>query len=135
MFSRKAELGELETEYIRAIKLIGVIDLALEKLDDIYYGYSEMCDFPEYFGSLQESPEEHIADYQEMSRICLPVIRFYQQDECGKKLLEFLNSIAPDSSSYKDSSVEILSLEQRLAEDNMIQLGLGLDVLEDEPGS
>jgi hypothetical protein len=132
IFSRKAELGELEAEYIRAIKLIGVIDLALEQLGDIYYGYSEMCDFPMYFELLQESPEEHIVDYQEMSRICLPVIRFYQQDECGKKLLKFLNSIAPNSSSYKDSSVEILSQERRLAEDNMSQLSLDLDVLEDD---
>lgn len=73
------------------------IYLAINSLDDEYFGTGEMCDRGS-FEYLSEHPEEHIEDHKEMYKICMPVIQFYWQHKqyaCSQALLNFLNKIAP----------------------------------------
>ncbi|ARV60997.1 hypothetical protein BZZ01_22360 [Nostocales cyanobacterium HT-58-2] len=86
------EVGLYQLSNEAAQEYIDGLYLALDTLDEIYHG--SMC--PGYLDNLLDSPEEHISDYEAMRNICMPVINFYRKEKCGKSLLEFLNSIAPD---------------------------------------
>ena len=122
------QVGLYQLSNEAAQEYIDGLYLALDTLDEIYYG--SMC--PGYLDILLDSPpEEHISDYEAMWKICMPVINFYRKEKCGKRLLEFLNSIAPDQEVYdKFSSENISSSSQTFLDGNVVQLSLKLDNLD-----
>ncbi|MBD1890001.1 type I restriction enzyme HsdR N-terminal domain-containing protein [Coleofasciculus sp. FACHB-SPT9] len=121
------KIGLYKVGYEIAKDYIGGLDLALDSIGEIYYG--SMCPgHLEYL--LNSAPEEHIAEHEEMYKLCMPIIKFYWQEECGKKLLEFLNSIAPDETVYENASENRPYSGQSVFDENIVQLSLPLDDLE-----
>jgi hypothetical protein len=107
---------------VRAKEYMGGIDLALSSFYEIYD--SRMC--RGYLDYLRDHPEEHVVEYEEMSKLCMPIISFYWEEECGKNLLELLNSIAPDENTYKEEHCKAL-YRKRQEQDGFFQLSFLLN--------
>lgn len=85
-------------EYLPGIKL------AIEKLEEIYYGshlFEPTC--PTYLEHLNDDLALLFEEYEHMYQTCLPIINFYKSYICSQHLLNIVESLSP-SINFIDSN-------------------------------